>query len=381
MASRGTPDPSSTRPVAGPLTARVRDPGELVAVVPVLLGFHPRDSLVVIGTGGTSGRRVGLTLRVDLPPPDDAALVCRAAADSILAGEPRGAAVIVLGGGPGGGPGLPRSDVAAAMSAAIAGVGVGVHSAVWARDTSEGAPWACYDACGCTGSLPDPACTPVAAAAVSAGQVIYPDRSELTRQVAPADPQRLRRRDALLDRALDAALEDADPGALPGPDQPAAHVTALERALEATAAGRLVVDDDMVLALTAALRVPAVRDLALAGCDGPRAAAAEQLWAALTRETPDPEAAEPATLLAVAALLRGDGALANVALDRAQQAWPGHRFSEMLGEAVARGLGPEQLRCWLREGAAPGPAGFTRLARGRQAARRRAVSARRRGAR
>ncbi|WP_214369222.1 DUF4192 domain-containing protein [Pseudonocardia sp. H11422] len=349
MASSAVPDPSSTRSAAGPVAARVRDPGELVAVVPVLLGFHPRDSLVVIGTGGVSGRRIGLTLRVDLPPPEDTALVCRAAADSILAGDPTGAAVIVLGGG----PSLPRSDVAEAMSAALAAIGVEVHSTIWARDTAEGAPWACYDACGCTGSLPDPAATPVAAAAVSAGQVIYPDRSELTRQVAPAGPQRLRRRDALLDRAVDVALEGADPGAPPDPGQPAVHVAALESAFDAAASGRLVVDDDMVVGLTAALRMPAVRDVALAACNGSRAAAAEQLWAALTRETPDPEAAEPATLLAVAALLRGDGALANVALDRAQQAWPGHRFSMVLGEAVTRGLAPEQLRRWLREGAAP----------------------------
>ena len=63
---------------------------------------------------------------------------------------------------------------------------------------------------------------------------------------------------------------------------------------------------------------------------GPAAAAAEQLWAALVRELPDPEAAEPAALLAVSALLRGDGALANVALDRAEQAWPGHRLTRLL---------------------------------------------------
>ncbi|NMH95831.1 DUF4192 domain-containing protein [Pseudonocardia acidicola] len=364
MASSSTPDPASVRPADGPVTARVRDPGELVAVVPVLLGFHPRDSLVVIGTGGSSGRRIGLTLRVDLPPPDDAGPVCRAAADSILAGDPAGAAVIVLGGGPGGGAdGLPRSDVAAAMADELAAAGVEVYSTLWARDTAAGSPWACYAACGCSGLLPDPASTPVAAAAVAVGQVVYRDRAELERQVAPADPVRLRRRDALLDRALDAAAEAADAGDPDGPvgsKQLAVHYAALQGALDAAAAGRLALDDgddDTVLALAAALRVPAIRDIALAGCDGPRAAAAEQLWAALTRETPDPEAAEPATLLAVAALVRGDGALVNVALDRAQQAWPGHRFSRVLGEAVARGLGPDQVRRWLREAGPPRPGG------------------------
>ena len=51
------------------------------------------------------------------------------------------------------------------------------------------------------------------------------------------------------------------------------------------------------------------------------------LPAALHDASPDPEAAEPATLLAACALLRGDGALAGIVLDRAQQAWPGHRLS------------------------------------------------------
>ena len=47
-------------------SVRVREPGELVAAVPVLLGFHPHESLVLVATGGETGRRLGLTLRVDL---------------------------------------------------------------------------------------------------------------------------------------------------------------------------------------------------------------------------------------------------------------------------------------------------------------------------
>lgn len=341
--------------VSQPPVARVRNPGELVAVVPVLLGFHPRDSLVLIGTSGASGRRVGLTLRVDLPAPEDTALVCRSAADSILAGDPAGAAVVVLGGGREGTGGLPRRDVVDAAVRELTRVGVPAHTMVWAPRTSAGARWACYDSCGCSGELPDPAATAAAVAAVASGQVVYPDRADLERQVAPADPERLRRRHALLDREVDEALDADDPAAQAPTEALAVHWAALEGALTATTAGRLVVDDAMVLALAAALRVPAIRDIALASCAGPRAAHAEQLWAALARETPDPEAAEPATMLAVAALARGDGALANVALDRAQAAWPGHRLSVLLLQAVGAGLSPEQLRRWLREVPAAGP--------------------------
>ena len=50
---------------AAPL--RLSHPAELLAAIPALLGFRPQDSLVVVCLGGPSGRRVQLTIRVDLP--------------------------------------------------------------------------------------------------------------------------------------------------------------------------------------------------------------------------------------------------------------------------------------------------------------------------
>ena len=94
-------------------------------------------------------------------------------------------------------------------------------------------------------------------------------------------------------------------------------------------------------------RCPLVRDAAVAACTGSRPAAAEALWAALARGTPDPEAAEPAALLALSALLRGDGALANVALRRAEPAWPGHQLTGMLRGLAAAGIRPGELRACL----------------------------------
>ncbi len=118
----------------------------------------------------------------------------------------------------------------------------------------------------------------------------------------------------------------------------------VDAAVAAAADGALVLDDRTVLDLAWALSDIRVRDAALLRNLGPAAAAAEQLWAALARELPDPEAAEAAALLAVAALLRGDGALANVSLDRAQRAWPGHRLTRLLRWAAEAGVRPDQLR-------------------------------------
>jgi hypothetical protein len=110
-----------------------------------------------------------------------------------------------------------------------------------------------------------------------------------------------------------------------------------------------MVDEDVV-SLCLALSDPTLRDAGLSFALGKRAVAAERLWSVLVTESPDPEAAEPAVLLAFSALVRGDGALANVALERAQQAWPGHRLSSMLLGGLAAGVAPGELRQWCLRG-------------------------------
>jgi hypothetical protein len=335
----------------------MRDPGELIAALPYLMGFRPRDSLVVIAFGGPSGRRIGLTQRVDLPAPEHVSEIGRALAGNVLRSEPAGAAVLVVGGRAGGavahGAAPPHEALVDGVTAALADRGVPALMRAWAAGTDAGAAWACYDECRCRGSLPDPDATPLAATAVAAGLVVYPERAELEKLVAPGPPDRLRRRAELLTRAVDAALDDPDGPAPAGPD--AAGSAVVDTALADTTAGRLHLDDDRVVALALALSDRAVRDAALSRCARSGARAPEQLWAALTRETPDPEAAEPAALLAACALLRGDGALAGIALDRAQQAWPGHRLAGLLRAVWAAGMRPAQVRECLTTEPVPGP--------------------------
>jgi hypothetical protein len=367
-----SPDvPRSTATELGPSVLSVRDQGELIAAVPVLIGFHPRDSLVLLATGGESGRRIGLTLRIDLPPPGpgaraEAEAVADAAVRGLLLDAPAGAAVIVVGGAGGSGP--PHGALVDLVVHRLEG-----HTVGWAESTAAGAHWACYDPCGCAGSLPDPASTPLAVSAVVGGQVVRGEREELERLVAPADAGRLRRREELLIRAADEATRDGTTGIDTGIDTGADAVveTVVDPAIADAAAGRLVLDDTRVLALAGALVDPAVRDVAMLRCAGPDAAAAEQLWTALVRETPDPEAAEPAALLAVSALLRGDGALANVALERAERAWPGHRLTGILRSITEAGVRPARVRECLRRGLTPVADVDPALRRSRGSGRRR----------
>ncbi|WP_219413407.1 DUF4192 domain-containing protein [Pseudonocardia nigra] len=346
-------------------TVTVRNPGELIAAIPAVMGFRPRESLVVLALGGAAGRTLGLTLRADLPPPEHAADVADTVVRTVLRDRPAGAAVIVVAGRTGADP--PHAALVDLVVRGLQRQDVPVPTVMWVESITGGTRWACYGPCGCTGVLPDPASTAYVAAAVASGTVVRDDRGDLERMVAPADPERIRRREELLVRAVDELVarhvldigpdgDGAAHEAVAGADGTA--VAVVDTAIVEASAGRLDLDDERVVSLAIALGDPAVRDVALLRCAGPAPLAAERLWTALVRETPDPEAAEPAALLAVSALLRGDGALANVAIDRAERAWPGHRLAGMLSALVATGPHPDEVREWVRSGSeVPGPGG------------------------
>ena len=74
---------------------RLTSPGEIAAAVPHLCGFVPTESLVAVSLRGER-RRIGLTLRFDLPFADDGT---EAAADEVagrLAHDGAGSMVLVV---------------------------------------------------------------------------------------------------------------------------------------------------------------------------------------------------------------------------------------------------------------------------------------------
>jgi hypothetical protein len=383
------PMTSSDGPDAASSVVTVSEPGELIAATPVLLGFPPRSSLVAMALGGASGARLGLTLRIDLPPPERIAEAAESVVHGILLDEPQHVVVIVIG--PGGDAGPPAAELVERVVAGLESRDVDVPLTLWAESTRGGSRWSCYDACTCTGIVPGADETPLVVAVIAEGRVVRGDRADLERLVAPADQERIRRREAMLvaaidtvvDTALDTAIEGADARERDPGDGVIEGIAALGAALDAVADfaanatgladggagaggaaacgaviacaadGAIMLDDEQVLSLTWALATPAVRNVAIAACTGSRPEAAEALWTALVRETPDPEAAEPAALLALSALLRGDGALANVALDRAESAWPGHSLTATLRDLARVGTRPSELRACLTGGAPP----------------------------
>ena len=351
---------------------RLGDTGEVAAALPYLLGFRPAESVVLVSLRGPGGSRVGLTVRADLPPSGAAAALARTLAARVVTDEPGAVVLAVVSEAPdqvlppvvptGAGdleawPELPHRDVVHELVLALDARDVPVREAVLVR----GGRWWDYDCphacCEPGAGTPVPGgASPLAAAAVAGGAVLAPDRDALAARIArlegpaaaamAAQCLRTGRAHAARLRAGGAA-GSADAGwAL------VADVVAACRPGPATAGARL--SDGRVAEVLWALTVPDVRDRALGLALGEDAAAAEVLWTECTRRAPAPLDGPPATLLAVSAWLRGDGATANVALDRALAADPGARLPQLLADGLAACLPPAGLRALIAGIPVPG---------------------------
>jgi hypothetical protein len=331
-------------PAAEPYQVRISDPGELAAALPHLLGFRPRESIVVVGLGGSSGFRVGLTVRADLPPPRQRQAAARDLVRRLVSDGPTAALVAVVSeaadlGGPM--PDLPHRSLVHALVLALDAAGLAVRDALLVRSGR----WWSYD-------CPQPCCAPgagtplpggvsaLAAASVAAGVVVADDRADLAARIAP-DPS------AAMPEVIE-RVGSACAGALAvrGSDAVAAESWRAVRAAVARMRSRPAprLSDDEVARLLWGLHDRTVRDRALGLALQPDPAAVEQLWTECTRRARSPLVAAPATLLAVTACLRGDGAMAGAALERALDCDPRYRLARQLATALAACVPPADIR-------------------------------------
>jgi hypothetical protein len=255
--------------------------------------------------------------------------------------------LIVVGGGSSDPPEhLPHDALVDELDDALHEADVPLLLAVWTRATARGERWFDYHDVGTTGTVPDPSSTTFAAASAADGHVTYPSRAALGGLLDPDPPESLSRRAALLNRL---SADD------PPPDDdtvPTRHLDLIHAEVLRAATRKRQLTDEEVADLAHALSNPLTRDASLAYCIGDHARSAESLWVELTRACPSPERAEPATLLAFSAYVRGNGALAYLALDRAEESHPGHRLTGLLRAALNTGLPPTQIRTLAERAAA-----------------------------
>ncbi|MGY1826401.1 DUF4192 domain-containing protein [Blastococcus sp. SYSU DS0541] len=352
--------PTAQQP-ADRLEIRLSDPGEVAAALPHLLGFHPAESVVLVGLGGPSGGRVGLIVRGDLPSPAEGARAARLLVGSLRRDRPAAALLLVVSEAPDDpAPAgeelvvLPHRPLVHELVQALAAAGVAARDVLLVR---RGRWWS-YD-------CPHPCCAPsagtplpggvsaLAAAAVCTGQVVAPDRAALAERLDAPPGSAAGMREACVRAASGRAarLREVGRPALTG-EWWAAVRQAVARCRPGPS-GEGPLDDDDLAALGWALRDVRVRDRALQLALGADAAAAEVLWTVCARRVPAPLDAAPATLLAVSAWLRGDGAMAGIALDRALDSDPDHTLARLLRQALDACLPPAGLRDLLEQAAEP----------------------------
>lgn len=326
--------PFRTRPVA-----RLGSPAEIAGVIPLLVGFVPHESVVVVSLRPPR-RRVGLALRIDLPKPGGLPSLARAVA-AALARDGAAHALVVIYTAAGDTAGaLAGQDVVKAIEA---GCGVPVPEALLVRDGR----WWSYlcqraDCCPAEGTSiqarPDGAVGLLAAEQVLGGRTVLASRAELvTSLAAPVASAAVLRR---LGRA--AAREDAL----------AAPAARRAQALRGAAALLTVCSDGGTVgvaeaaAFAVSLRDVVVRDeVATWALDEP-----VELLTLLTqvaRHTVAPYDAPVCTLIAWIAYGEGNGALANVALDRALDGCPDYALAVLLRSALDAQVPPAQVRALL----------------------------------
>jgi uncharacterized protein DUF4192 len=303
-----------------------------LALVPMLVGFVPGDSLVVVGTRPPRDR-VAAAVRLDLHRDgqlEDAGHLAECALTGLMRQNLSSAVAAIYGSQADAGP------LAAALLRFADRSGIYLHDVL---RVENGRYWSAT--CG------NPTCcpaegTPFAAAlpaALASSQPVLPSRAALVGKIAPLGGQSA----AAMWRATVATLRAITASGDPKGAK-RAGLAAVQTAIAAYRAdARTQLDDSQAARILLALSHIPSRDVAWAHMDPAHADAHIALWTALTRRAPAGLVAAPASLLAFTAWQSGDGALANVAVDRALADNASYSLARLIRDMVAENTPPPPL--------------------------------------
>ncbi|MFC7530178.1 DUF4192 domain-containing protein [Actinoplanes sp. GCM10030250] len=288
---------------------RTSGSGELLGLVPYLLGYHPADALVAII------RPVGQHLphAISLPLNEPAEALLEHLATHV---RDRTAGIILIGYG----RAIHRAkifEVSGALQLFVPVLGRFLYD--------DGILTCLTSGCDCTpdGGIPvDPRSTQLAAKLALTGRVVLPSRQELDTLVA-GDPRAQAETQAALNTLANTDI--AQVAALTAPARAGERLTA-----------------EQVARLCLALHDPDRLTAAWHQTTGRRWQ--RELWLDVTRRAPQQHVAAPASLAAWSAWRLGQQALAEAALDRARTADPEDGFTRTVSLVVGAHLPAHRLR-------------------------------------
>jgi hypothetical protein len=346
-AGRRAPHPSQSGASRGARrTVQIGSPAAILAVVPHLLGFVPHKSLIVIGAGPPRGR-IHVTLRFDLPDPPAPAAAKDIAehAVSVLTSQRQALAVII-----GYGPGHLVTPIADIIRDKAPQAGLDLRDVLRVED---GRYWSylCREPSCCPPEgVPVDAKHPAAAAMAAAGAAVLPDRAALAAAISPLGGLTRQSMREATRRAEAHATDLLTQASRSGRARDARRLvvmsglSAVAEALATYRRGGRFATDDQVAWLSLALSSLRVRDDAWARMDVAHRDAHRRLWTDVVRRAEREYVPAPASLLAFCAWQSGNGALANVALDRALDADPTYSMALLLRDLIDAGAPPAMAR-------------------------------------
>ncbi|MET9020929.1 DUF4192 domain-containing protein [Actinopolymorpha sp. NPDC004070] len=304
----------------------LRGPEDVLAKIPFLVGFHPEESLVTLTFD--EDRELTLTARADLPEPDLTPQELRAAGDRlaclVFGREVRYCLLVAYT--------ASRERATPALHAAVAAftdVDVTVLDAI----VADGHRWwsdVCADSACCPpeGKPYDLASHPLTARSIYRGEVALAGQEELRRTVAPPSGTGRVAAEEALARVMAAGLHEQDgAGVVAGLF---ARVEEGERLSDEEVAGIAVEVGDV-----------GVRDEFWSRITRETADRHVAFWSDVVRRTVPPHDVAPAALLAFAAWLQGQGALARCALERVHASDPHYSMARLIEQVLRCGIPPE----------------------------------------
>ncbi|HEX6920184.1 MAG TPA: DUF4192 domain-containing protein [Actinomycetes bacterium] len=345
---------------AGRTVVKVSTPADILGVLPHRLGFHPTESIVVVFLHGPR-RRDGLVMRLDLEPPEHDERVAEDIADRLVhAGA--GAAVIACytdtdtdtdgdGDGDGDTDGdrlrLARAPLVDALRRRLSRHGIEIVEALLVR---RGRWWSyqCHDPDCCPDSGTEivgaltPAAQIYAAETVLGGDVVLPDRAALERSVRPprnpvADEVRAQARQRAEERMARVYAE--------GGEEAVGRLTLglLRSTVQAWAEGECDLSPDVAATVLSGLCLTSVRDEAMTLVLDHEPRVLVPVLTAFARCADDGAAAPVCSVLAWVAHAAGDGAVANVAVDRALRCAPGYSLARLILSGLDGMVSPSEI--------------------------------------
>lgn len=318
------PAPRTFRQSASTTRLKAEQPGDLLGVLPYLLGYHPEESVVMAVVREKS---IDVCVRIDLdaeprPVVDRFVGIAEAhAADGVL--------LVAYSADP------DRADRLLAPLIDGLDAGIGVIDALYA----DGRRWwsrTCRGSCCPTEGTPYEIDTSrLAAEAIYAGMSTLPTRSDIARQVDGPDPQTARRLEPLAERIAVEVLSE------PVPVRRRWLRDFIGKYVRQRSRGRQVELEDEDLLRLGCLAVDLlVRDQAWSMITRESAAIHVELWQQVVTRAVSMLAPPALCLLGMAAWINGEGTLQVCCLERAREIDPDYTMTDVLADLNDRAVPP-----------------------------------------